>query len=123
MTDYCKHNLPREECEECSPEQRNLFDLDEGKRLRDEGIGRVHREGFTAAVSKVLDTMVGRRVKGENIRDECIRRGVEPHHHNAWGGVINGFVKQGRLRFTGEFTPAASVKTRAHPVKIYEVVC
>ncbi len=28
MTDYCKHNLPREECEVCSPlpEQPSLFD-------------------------------------------------------------------------------------------------
>lgn len=131
--EYCRHNLITQDCPTCRPplslfdapepsDEANGFDLEEARRLRDEGVRRVRREQFSEAVGRVVDTMVGRTIRGEHIRAECMRRGVEPHHPNAWGGVVQGLVKSGRLRWTGRYEQAKAKKTHAHSYKVYEVV-
>ena len=97
------------------------FDVDEGRRLRDEGIERVEAQAFSGAVAGVVRGLGGMHVTGEDIRRICTDRGVTPHHSNAWGGVISGLVRAGQLRATGEYRQMADVRSHARETKVYEV--
>lgn len=42
-----------------------------------------------------------------------------PHHPNAWGAITPKAESLGVIRWTGEYRPARSAATHAHPVRVY----
>ena len=97
------------------------FSIEKGRHLRDEGIERVEVQAFSGAVAGVVRGLGGMHVTGEDIRRICTDRGVTPHHSNAWGGVVSGLVRVGRLRATGEYRQMEDTKSHARETKVYEV--
>lgn len=81
MTDYCKHNLPREECEECSPppEQGDMFepayarttDPDTSKAAA----ASMGEDRITALQLKALNALAG--LGGTGINDEIVANSDE----------------------------------------------
>lgn len=102
--------------------QGDMFDLNEGRKRRDESMDRVENPGFTGHVIRVLGHIIGRHVTGEDIRRICGNHGVHAHHSNAWGGVIAGLVKGGRLKATGEYRQMEDTRSHARETKVYEVL-
>ena len=96
------------------------YDLLEGRRLRDAGMESVVHEDFSAAVSGVVSQLRGRELTGEDIRRECGKLGIEPHHLNAWGGVIHGLVRRNVLEHIG-YKQAQGVVSHAREIRIYRV--
>lgn len=72
-----------------------------GAQLRDEALATVLEHAgpaFTESVGDlVLSKLLGKNVTGEEIRLLCLKRGIRPHHHNAWGGIVNALVRRGVL--------------------------
>ena len=124
MTNYCKHNIPREECEECNPEP-DQGDLFEGRRRRDEGHDKLtlHGPEFTAAVAGIVRRCShhGQKVTGEGVRLLCEHFGLHPHHHNAWGGATMKAVRDGLLVPTGEYEQMRDPRSHARETKVYRV--
>lgn len=46
----------------------------------------------------------------------------EPFSHNVWGAISRLAVREGIMRWTGQYQPARSARTHAHPVKVWEAV-
>lgn len=61
-------------------------------------------------------------VIGEDIRMALTARGVEPHHHNAWGVFIASLVRRGHLQPTGRLRQMRGAKSHARKTEIYEVM-
>lgn len=82
------------------------FDSDEGDRRKDEGQERVLRnaDDFREDV-QVLIAELAR--KGEftstELRILADRRGIAPHHPNAWGAAFSAASKSKTIRPTGEY--------------------
>ena len=90
-----------------------------GLNLRDEGMRQVlenTQNNWRLEVASVVARLApGEEVTGEDIKTRCR---LSPHHHNAWGAVINRHVRSGELEKTGEYRqmrlPAAHA--RVNPV-------
>ena len=48
---------------------------------------------------------------------------AEPSHHNAWGSLPRIAIGEGLIRWTGDYRPAISARTHAHPVRLYVKGC
>lgn len=55
----------------------------------------------------------GSRHTGETIRLHCQTLGINPHHHNAWGAVINSAKRRGLLTDTGRMVSMTTKKSHA----------
>ena len=42
-----------------------------------------------------------------------------PSHHNAWGALPRLAILEELIVWTGEYRPAVSARTHAHPVRLY----
>ena len=96
------------------------------ERARDEALEQVSENAGSGFTSKVRETVAdiiptGREVTGEDIRIICEDRGIEPHHHNAWGAVIRGMIHS-HLEPTGEHEPMQTEKSHARKTPVYVVV-
>ena len=96
--------------------------LEEGRAQRDEALERVSRAAFTSDVRNVVESMIGQRVTGEDIRVECSSRGIEPHHANAWGAVINSMIRGNLLMFDNEYKQMKSTSSHARKTPVYLVI-
>ena len=110
-----------------TPQQGDLFpDGEEARRARDEGMDRVARnagEDFTRRVRSHFQThfQTGRHVTGEMVKLSCVRAGIEPHHHNAWGPVIKSLIVSGLLRKTGHTVLMKTRQSHARRNPLYVV--
>jgi hypothetical protein len=90
---------------------------------RDEALKQVAREQF---MGKGLDFIAslghGSEVTGEEIRLRCEARGIEPHHHNAWGALIMGAIQKGLLKHTGRYAAMTVKRSHARRTPVYEVL-
>lgn len=89
---------------------------------RDEALVRVSLnagDDWRDAARAVLDLMPESEVTGEDVRLACEARGVRPHHHNAWGAVIAGFVRDGLLEPTGRYIPMRAKGSHARKTQVY----
>ena len=68
---------------------------------------------------RVLRIMTASEVTGEDVRMACKARGVEPHHHNAWGGLISRFVSAGLLVPTGRYVAMQAKGSHARKTQVY----
>lgn len=67
------------------------------------------------------DSLTGQSMTGEDIRFFVKERIGEPHHHNAWGGLIMGLVKRKRLVLV-EWVKMRDPRSHARMTPRYEVV-
>ena len=96
-------------------------DLFESRALRDEALERVTRPDFTQQVVDALPRMrleVRGEFCGEDVRHWMIAHGIQPHHHNAWGGLMFGLVRRGQVVHTG-YTQMKDAKSHARETKTY----
>jgi hypothetical protein len=62
-----------------------------------------------------------REFTAEEFRDWWIEdEQPPPHSHHVWGALFRSAATSGLIRHTGRYRKAASVKTHAHPVAIWE---
>jgi len=66
----------------------------------------------------VLRSLSG-EVTGEDVRLECARRGIVPHHHNAWGSLVAYWVREGLLVPTGRYRAMRGTKAHGRETKVY----
>lgn len=61
--------------------------------------------------------------RAEQFREWAMKHHLlaEPAKHNAWGALFNRAAKEGLIAATGLFTPAKSLKTHGHPVRVWSV--
>lgn len=83
------------------------FDAEKSKRERDKGMARALRASSTfadvAGAFIISKLPIGWEGTGEDIRRVYYRHHtLKPHHNNAWGGVINGAIRNGYLVKTGK---------------------
>lgn len=82
--------------------------------LENAGVG--WREQATAVVQDM-----GGVVTGEDIRLQCEAAGVQPHHHNAWGGFVCALIRDGVLIPTGRYVPMKADGSHARKTQVYQV--
>jgi len=70
------------------------------------------------ACAYVASLPVGIEVTGEDVRVGCLALGIKPHHSNAWGGFINGRLKNGWFVKTGKHVLAKTVSSHARLVLV-----
>jgi hypothetical protein len=102
----------------------DLFDGDESRRRRDEGMERVSYNAgdFTARVrGYVVRLPFDCELTGEDIRRGCEAHGILPHHSNAWGAAINSCVRAGLIVRTGRTTTMKRKTSNARRNPIYRV--
>lgn len=71
--------------------------------------------------TEVLRGLSGHEVTGEDVRLECARVGIEPHHHNAWGAMVATWVREGLLVATGRYQPMRAKGSHGRETKVYRV--
>lgn len=105
-------------------DQGELFDLPEGRRRRDEGMGSVSghnkrwlEDCYIEARKFIAST--DKPFTGEDIRFHCINTVGHPHHHNAWGALTNGLVLRGMVKKTGEHRPMKAKLSHARSTPVY----
>lgn len=54
----------------------------------------------------------------EEFRATCTKA-MQPPSHKAWGSVPRLAIKDGLIEWTGRYVQAESLKTHAHPVKLW----
>ena len=100
------------------------MDLTEGRKLRDKGMAQVTTPEFSEAVRGHIGSgdYLGRHMSAEQIRFACQHQGINPHHHNAWGGVTYALLKAGVLRDTEQATHMTDPRSHARKTTVYEVL-
>lgn len=102
--------------------------LDIGQRLKRDGQDAVlsANAGWTDRALATLRVWLDLPEHDKTFAIEDFRRwaitdgGLDfPSHHNAWGGLPRLAVNAGLIVWTGEYRPATSAKTHAHPVRLY----
>jgi hypothetical protein len=93
------------------------------RAARDAGMEAVTQPSFFANVLALLSTGVlhGRTMTGEELRLFCLRRGVAPHHSNAWGAIVHHLVRKGFLEPTGEYRQMCVETSHARRTRVYAV--
>lgn len=89
---------------------------------RDEALERVLDNAglsWQDRATAILRSMSASEVTGEDIRLACMARGVHPHHHNAWGGLISRFVSEGLLVATGRYVAMKAKGSHARKTQVY----
>lgn len=91
-------------------------------QARDEALERVLDNAglsWQERATAVLRSMSASEVTGEDIRLACMARGIQPHHHNAWGGLISRFVSDGLLVATGRYVAMKAKGSHARKTQVY----
>jgi hypothetical protein len=58
----------------------------------------------------------GQLVTGEWLRLHCKR---QPHHPNAWGAVVNTYVRLGVLEKTGDYVQPQDARSHGRAIQVY----
>lgn len=72
-----------------------------------------------AARKAAMKTKAGARVTGEQIRTRCEDMNIVASSPSAWGGVIQGLVRQGILENTGETARMEAPQARGRRSPVY----
>lgn len=121
-------------CPRCGTRTRNSKVLSQGycsrchsrngRDERDEAMDRVLSNSGKWSVNALI--RVNRLPRGwigtgEDIRLELTHAGLPPpHHHNAWGGMINACVRQGVLEWTQRLGQMRVPRSHARSTKVYK---
>lgn len=99
--------------------QLNIFD---SRAARDIALSTVSQNSgsFIDEALEVISSLEpGRKVTGEDIRQELDARKVFPHHSNAYGSLINIAVRRKLLVPTPEFVSMKRVSSHARSTRVY----
>lgn len=98
-----------------------------GESLKEEGITRVLDNASTRIpewkeqVISCLSEMSG-LITSEDLRSHASAMGIpEPHHHNAWGAVMNAAAKRGLIESTGTYTKSTRGEAHARVLQVWRV--
>ncbi len=95
------------------------YNLPLARIKRNIGIAQVAREDFRDKVyDYIISVKKGVEMTGEDIRRVCENCGILAHHHNAWGGIILGLIKNGYLTKTGRWTQMKDTKSHARSTQV-----
>ena len=100
----------------------DLFDYAASKAARDQGLEQVSMnatEFMAKALAEIAALPPGWHGTGEDARRMIEGRGIEPHHHNAWGALIRTAVAKRILIGTGHYISMRSVKSHARRTQVY----
>ena len=115
---YCSTKCANQGWQETGPGQSAL-----ARAAREDALERVAREEFMREGMKFIGSLGhGTEATGEEIRLRCEARGIEPHHHNAWGSLIMTALRKGLLRHTGRYAPMTVKRSHARRTPVYEVL-
>lgn len=82
-------------------------------------VGKAGHEWMTAALLAIHELEPG-VYSGETIRIRVLEKGLrKPHHHNAWGALINMAVKRKLLVDTGRMTNMRETRSHARRTPLY----
>ena len=101
------------------------MDLFQAREARDAAMAQVMANtppDWKDAARDIVARMKGEEVTGEDIRFQCERQRVQPHHSNAWGAFIAGLVREGVLEKTGRYVQMRAEKSHARETKLYRVM-
>lgn len=100
--------------------QTLLFDELEA---RDRSIDRVLTNAGTDWREQAMEITraLGGEVTGEDIRLACQAEKIGPHHHNAWGGLVNFMIREGLLLPTGRYVPMKATGSHGRRTQVYAV--
>lgn len=102
---------------------KDLFEHEECQTARDEALERVgYHAGKFMAFGIVMIRGLSGEVTGEDIRIRLTAAGIKPHHHNAWGSLINEAIKLGILQPTGEYRHMRVKSSHARRTPVYTVL-
>lgn len=96
-------------------------DLFEAKAARDAALDKVEENSgeFSARALQAIGRLEPGEWTGESIRLHLESLGIRPHHHNAWGAVINHAIKAELLFMTGRVAHMATAKSHARRTPVY----
>jgi hypothetical protein len=101
----------------------DLFDLAEGKRLRDRGIEQIsnHNEPWIVLCQREAEHFISTRdsFTGEDIRFHCQFKVGLPRHPNGWGALINSLVKRKIIRANGQLFQSKNETSHARKAQVY----
>lgn len=100
-----------------------FFDAEISRQNRDAALDRVTCKAgdFNKLARGVLRSLKPGRYTGEDIRRLCAKKGIAPHHHNAWGALIRWGVEKSILIETGKYEQMRDVKSHARRTPLYKV--
>lgn len=100
------------------------FDLEEGLKLKKEGIGRVSKRNakFMREAVAHVRTMLGFVGRFEEIRHDLIARGIKPRKWQAWGALSTKLIGLGIIAPTGDTAKMRDPRSHGHDTNIYAVV-
>jgi len=97
--------------------------LDDARGARDEALTRVldnEPESFKGAVwALAFGPLPWAEFTGEDFRVWCEKEVGKPHHHNVWGGMVNGLVRSGIFINTGKREQMRTRPSHARNTPIY----
>ena len=64
---------------------------------------------------------LGGEVTGEDIRLACKVEGIEPHHPNAWGAMVNAWIRDGLLEPTRRYVAMKATGSHGRKTQVYRV--
>lgn len=101
-----------------------MDDLFEARAARDEALDRVTSNAgsdWMAAGLLEISRLSNWEGTAEDLRLLFLDRGFhQPHHHNAWGGLIRTAIGRGLLLRTGRFTNMRTRKSHARMTAVYK---
>lgn len=100
----------------------DLFDYAASKEARDQALEKVAMNSadfMSMALAEIEKLPPGWHGTGEDARKMIIGRGIEPHHHNAWGALIRTAVAKRILVGTGQYISMRSVTSHARRTQVY----
>lgn len=98
------------------------YDMFESKSARDAALNQVEENAgnFTvAALDAIASIPSGSIMTGEDIRRAVSNAGIRPHHHNAWGALINIGIKRKLIEPTGDYVHMSDIKSHARRTPVY----
>ena len=98
------------------------FDLAEALKRRDDGMQQVAENArpYTQQAAELIARInPGTEWTGEDIRIHVESKIGKPHHHNAWGAIINTAVRGKVLVKTGVYRKMKTPKSHARATPVY----
>ena len=119
---YTGENVPRS-----SHGDLFTWNLEEARRLRDQGIKQVasNNENWMEQCIYLATQYAQKRggsFTGEDIRFCCRQLVGQPKHANAWGALINTLIKRKIIEPTGEHRPMKDRVSHARSTPVYRAI-
>jgi len=102
--------------------QADMFIMEPAKEQRNLAINQVAENAgdwIDQALSAMRFLSKRREWTGEDIRLTLTDTVGHPHHHNAWGALINRAIRAKLIHPTGQYVPMKTGKSHARRTPVY----